>query len=549
MSLILCCNETDPCDGLSAGPVTITEPEPTTLAATLARTDTDGQPDGLTLICCEEHTLEPACTGGTPGYTSTVQRNDGTGWTVVATGPYTFTPGFDEDGVQYRTVCTDATGATASSVGPYTVVALNPSINPWCADEDYLATNCDASFDDLNAQGDPVYGAATLPSVSEPANNPDNGPGGNAGTQGQFRFRAYPSHFLKDDPILFPGQPGGSHLHMFWGNTAADAFSVVGDGSVNDLCECGASTVQGGAGANRTAYWMPALVDGPLGIGRNILVPSRMRMYYKSRQVGDVQPIPKGLQLLGGNVYENGPMGMVHGVTIQHPNGGGNGSRSIESAMWGFFGTAQFPPSANGIIQQTQDQIPPTNPNGYPFVRCVIGFPFAIQTDDGTAAGNPILSSPDFKSHATDNLKIGGGEGDELPTPASHPYRIPHLQYLIDWPCPTDPAAYAAWVAPLRLSSDMGADTDAVLADQFRGGSLHGDVYFAWNPEVQQAWLDGCYTSALGPRNCTNGALGQSFTNPPRALTAVPGAGDCGIILNDQTIGVTPLTIPDPYDV
>jgi len=30
-----------------------------------------------------------------------------------------------------------------------------------------------------------------------------------------------------DDPIVFPGQPGKSHLHTFFGNTLTDAFSTV----------------------------------------------------------------------------------------------------------------------------------------------------------------------------------------------------------------------------------------------------------------------------------------------------------------------------------
>src|SRR5437773_1769395 len=34
------------------------------------------------------------------------------------------------------------------------------------------------------------------------------------------------SHRLPDDPIVYPGQPGASHLHDFFGNTSVDAAST-----------------------------------------------------------------------------------------------------------------------------------------------------------------------------------------------------------------------------------------------------------------------------------------------------------------------------------
>jgi hypothetical protein len=34
------------------------------------------------------------------------------------------------------------------------------------------------------------------------------------------------SHQLADDPFMFPGQPGGSHLHQFTGNVTTNADST-----------------------------------------------------------------------------------------------------------------------------------------------------------------------------------------------------------------------------------------------------------------------------------------------------------------------------------
>jgi hypothetical protein len=47
-----------------------------------------------------------------------------------------------------------------------------------------------------------------------------------AAQPGQFVLRCGYSHTLPDDPIVFPGQPGASHLHDFYGNTGVNAFST-----------------------------------------------------------------------------------------------------------------------------------------------------------------------------------------------------------------------------------------------------------------------------------------------------------------------------------
>jgi hypothetical protein len=40
---------------------------------------------------------------------------------------------------------------------------------------------------------------------------------------GAFRIICKPSHMAADDPIVYPDQPGRSHLHTFFGNTGAVA--------------------------------------------------------------------------------------------------------------------------------------------------------------------------------------------------------------------------------------------------------------------------------------------------------------------------------------
>jgi len=51
----------------------------------------------------------------------------------------------------------------------------------------------------------PAYGVLPLADVSNIVSKPGNGP-----FPSQFRFLAAPSHYLKDDPVIFTGQPGAS---------------------------------------------------------------------------------------------------------------------------------------------------------------------------------------------------------------------------------------------------------------------------------------------------------------------------------------------------
>ena len=110
----------------------------------------------------------------------------------------------------------------------------------------------------------------------------DNG----SSPDGQFRAACQYSHFAYDDPIIFPGEPGRSHLHMFFGNTEADAYSTV-----DSLLRSGGGTCSGFE-LNRSAYWTPALLDGK----GNAVVPERIILYYKTKQPENVARMPQGLQ-------------------------------------------------------------------------------------------------------------------------------------------------------------------------------------------------------------------------------------------------------------
>lgn len=183
------------------------------------------------------------------------------------------------------------------------------------------------------------------------------------------------SHFSYDDPIVFPNEPGSSHLHMYWGNTGANAAS-----STQSLASSGNSTCEGGLN-NKSSYWMPALFNA----ANEAMVPERVFAYYKSFGTtpsfdrNQIKPIPNGLQMLATlDINNSGPWNFNVGQ-----------GRSQNELLLG------------------------------------MNFPTCLQVD---SAGKPVLLSADNRSH----LSYASGSGQtSSDCPASHPYRIPQLSYKV----------------------------------------------------------------------------------------------------------------------
>jgi len=97
------------------------------------------------------------------------------------------------------------------------------------------------------------------------------------------------SHRLQDDPIVSPGQPGGSHDHTFFGNNSTNAFST-GD----SLREHGQTSCANRADAS--AYWAPTLF-----VAGRAVEPLGLVATYSRRTSGPVDPFPPGLKVIAGN--------------------------------------------------------------------------------------------------------------------------------------------------------------------------------------------------------------------------------------------------------
>jgi hypothetical protein len=256
---------------------------------------------------------------------------------------------------------------------------------------------------------------------------------------GAFRTVCAFSHMNFDDPIVAPGKVGAAHLHAYFGNTGADAFSTA-----RSLRESGNSTCRGGI-ANRTAYWVPALVDQQ----GNPQTPGAAEIYYKTGYRG-IEPsaitgFPAGLRIIAGDA---------------------RASSEQANAWWG----------CDGRYIGRSPTIPEC-PEGDRIVMTVV-FP---QCWDGVN-----LDSDDHKRH------MAYPQHGRCPT--SHPVAVPEITFNIPY------AVANGSSSRLRLASDT---YDDALPP---GYSAHADWFDAWDPAVMQAWVKGCDAAGL---DCHSHLLGD----------------------------------------
>jgi hypothetical protein len=97
-----------------------------------------------------------------------------------------------------------------------------------------------------------------------------------------------------DDPIVFPGEPGASHLHDFFCNKETDAFSTY------EQMIAAASSCPSG---DTAGYWAPALYRN--GVKISPAGPGvRGQIYYRDNAYASgtvVQPFPADFKLVVGN--------------------------------------------------------------------------------------------------------------------------------------------------------------------------------------------------------------------------------------------------------
>ncbi len=255
---------------------------------------------------------------------------------------------------------------------------------------------------------------------------------------GTFRTVCTLSHMAFDDPIVFPGKPGASHLHVFFGNTGANANSTA-----ESLRTTGNSTCRGGI-ANRSAYWVPALIDTKDGTP---MVPADISTYYKNGNLDGsvIKPFPAGLRMIAGS------------PTASAPNPAGT--------YMARFKCIGGPNNQNGLY-------------GAAIGNCDVGAKLISEVFFPQCWDGVNLDSPDHKSHMayTVTKKTAAGVSYRA-CPDTHKVPVAQVSFNVVY-IVTEKDAPLRW----RLASDM---YDKTLPG---GYSSHADWWNGWDANVSDAW-------------------------------------------------------------
>ena len=311
---------------------------------------------------------------------------------------------------------------------------------------------------------------------------------------GAFRFICGAGQISYDDPIVYPGQPGRSHLHQYYGNTRADANSTFASLRMSGDSTC--NNVGNGTAANRSAYWMPAMLDGR----GNVVQPDYVSVYYKREPVdspacdpnspsryGICIGIPNGIKFISGFDMTSGKPGQI---TAKFKCIGTNGSTPISRDQ----------PNMAGVKE-----------------KCVAGGYLEMTIQSGRC-WNGQLDSADHRSHVVNAMRRGA----LLSCPRSHPYYMP--QFTIS-------SFYR--IAPGDDLDLWSLSSDHMFPRLPKGSTSHFDYFEGWDTAVKAMWVDNCIGRKL---NCSGGDLGNGqqlkgaakpkygMVNPDR-LVPVPKGG------------------------
>jgi hypothetical protein len=263
------------------------------------------------------------------------------------------------------------------------------------------------------------------------AGKADPVPAGVAGVP-EFRADCTYSHRLADDPIVFPGLAGASHMHSFFGNKAVDAATTAGD-----LTELTATTCK--PTLDHSSYWVPTLYDAAT---RKPVEPTGFRVYYRSIRNNStgMMPIPTGLREIAGDAKKK----------IATPRG----------AQGQFYCAFYGPGDLDGVARSGNGNWPICDPKSYATLHYMLQFPDCW---DGKH-----LDSPNHKDH----LAYGTDSG----CPADHPVRIPALTFDITYGVKGTSQGY-------YLSSDPAGRT---------ASSMHGDAFLMWDTATMNKRTRDC---------------------------------------------------------
>jgi hypothetical protein len=291
---------------------------------------------------------------------------------------------------------------------------------------------------------------------------------------GAFRFTCRPGQLLADDPMVYFGKKGASHLHQFSGAKVTDANTTYAVLRTQGGTNCGDDN----APVNRSAYWFPAMLDG----AGNVVKPDYFNIYYKQLPASDPNCKARSAGCVG---LPNG-LKFITGWNATTMTGGPDGySEYFE--CWK--DDNQSLPAVNGRWKTIADAVKAGCPAGSLLVAQIV-------SQDCWDGKN--IDSADHRSHvAYDdgtgvNVGSGGGVGPRCPAGW---YMIPQISVRMIF---TTDANFAA--GKWQLSSDM------MMPGAPAGSTLHFDYMEGWSPTVKATWQRLCIDAH---KSCASGELGD----------------------------------------
>ncbi|MGA5302286.1 DUF1996 domain-containing protein [Nucisporomicrobium flavum] len=219
----------------------------------------------------------------------------------------------------------------------------------------------------------------------------------------EFNASCKVSHRLSDDPIVFPGMAGASHLHTFMGNKSTSAASTNASlfAGLETSCE---------PKEDRSAYWIPTLLENGKPVD-----PHGVTVYYGSRLKDPTKtvPFPEGFRMITGDAKKQVATGKGAPAQFWCAGAGGETGRSADGNWPVCAKTAEltyqltFPDCWDGVHLDSPDHkshVGPTGPDGtcasgrfpvaIPSISFVIGYPTS-----GSSAGFQLSSGMASSMH------------------------------------------------------------------------------------------------------------------------------------------------------
>jgi hypothetical protein len=390
--------------------------------------------------------------------------------------------------------CADGTAVNAPGACPMVMPPPQPVVTEPVVSQNGAKGDNDIA-DNFDVQSTLIPTVESVPASLDPA--------------GAFRFTCLAGQLSKDDPIVYPGQPGKSHLHQFFGNTGTNAASTYQSLRTTGGSTCTRSTDVSG---QRTAYWMPAMLDG----AGNAVKPDFLLTYYKAlpksspdcgapdaTHIGFCVPLPNGLRFIRGYNMANGQGGPAS--TDSSPG----------SDAWKMGFDCEVTDGSGVTYTGAQHTIADILATG----KCPVGAWMRAYLTLPDCWDGKNLDTADHRSHMV--YADGAGVNGRRACPADHPYNIPEIALQAFFRTDANFEA-GKW----HLSSDemlpgfIVGPGSPVKA----GTSLHFDYWEAWSPVVKNLWQTGCIDGHL---SCNVGetGTGKSVKGMAQDFATIPNHG------------------------